>query len=121
MSVFIHPVVTDPPGNPAQDMAGQMRDPYPGQDQETHIVGDKMEVAPAGGDVPSDKGVPGLGFPGGRAEEEAGQGIAIPIKDEIAHILADGSAIIQIVVKREITIGKLPVFWGLDYFNPNGS
>jgi hypothetical protein len=69
MPVLILPVRAQAPGNPAQDMAGQMRHSHPGQDEETGVVGQSRQMASARLRGPANEGVAGLALPGGRAKQ----------------------------------------------------
>src|ERR1017187_8865081 len=69
MTVLSLPVTAQAPGDPAQDMAGQMRHSYPGQDEETGVVGQPREMAATPFRGPADEGVAGLALPGGRAKQ----------------------------------------------------
>ena len=65
MPVLILPVRAQAPGNPAQDMAGQMRHSHPGQDEETGVVGQSWQMASARLRGPANEGGAGLALPGG--------------------------------------------------------
>src|SRR6266516_7517562 len=44
MAVFGLPITTDASGNPAQNVAGQVRHPRPGNDQKASVVGDERQL-----------------------------------------------------------------------------
>jgi len=59
MAVFLYPVRTDTPGDSAQNVAGQVRNFDPGQNQKPHVVGHEFEIDLPCLHIPADKVIPG--------------------------------------------------------------
>jgi len=102
MAVFLDPVPPDPPHDPAQEMAGQMRHPHPGQDEEAGIVGHEGEVGGSGGRVPANKAVSRCGGPCGGPEEEAGQILSGAIPNQVLEVFSDRSGEPEVVIVVQI-------------------
>ena len=119
MAVFLDPVLLKTSHNPAQEMAGQMRHPHPGQDEEASIVGHQGEVGGSGGWLPADKGVTRGGFPGGGPEEEAGQILTGVILHQVLEVFPDRSSESEVVVVIQV-IAHTTVFVGIGGRNMNG-
>jgi len=64
MAVFLYPVTIDAPGDPSQDVTGQMWSPDPGQNQEPHVVGQEFEIGLSCISIPANKVIPGSALPG---------------------------------------------------------
>ncbi len=55
MVVFLYPVQTDVSGDPSQDVAGQVRNSDPGQNQKSHVIGQQVEIFLSRLSIPVDK------------------------------------------------------------------
>src|SRR5580704_224036 len=98
------PVGIDPLGNLRKNMAGQMRNTNPGQDQKATLVGDEGQAASALLSRPTDPLISGSALPGGRSKEQTGQIHSLATADHIAEVLAHGAAIAQVMV-----LGQIPL------------
>jgi hypothetical protein len=67
--VALLPVGRDAPGNLRQNMAGQMLNANPGQDQKTAVVGDELQARSALLSRPTDPLVSASALPSGSAKE----------------------------------------------------
>src|ERR1019366_6929032 len=104
MTILILPVMAQAPGDPAQDMAGQMRHSHPGQDEETAVVGQSRQMAATRCRGPADEGVAGLALPGGRAKQETGYRTTVALAHQVFEILTDTVALAQVMItlKQEL-------------------
>ena len=69
-------------------MAGQVRHPNPGQNQETRVVGQQAQMALTLLGIPANPLVPRRGLPSRRAEQQAGQRAALPVPRQVLQVLA---------------------------------
>jgi len=79
-------------------MTGQVRHSDPIQNQKPHVVGHQVEIFPSCRSIPADKVIPGSALPRGRAEEQAGKGILLPVKNQIFHIFTDSAVETQVMI-----------------------
>lgn len=98
MSVFGLPIGRDAAGDASENMAGQMRDFDPWQDQVPVVIGDPGQALGAGRREPSDPLVARRDFPSRRAEEYAGQIATRSVLDTIGDIFTDGAKVSQVMV-----------------------
>jgi hypothetical protein len=98
MAVFALPIAAQPPGDAAQQVAGQRGHSYPGQDQETRIVGDQMQAWATRSGVPADILIPVGTLPSRRAKEHASQGPSLAVAHQILKVFPHRTAVTQIVV-----------------------
>jgi hypothetical protein len=89
-----------------QQMGSQVGDLNPGQNQESTLIGDQMEVVLPDPYIPSDKSVPDSDVPGGRRPEQAGDGPAVG-KGHILEVLSDRLGITQVVVLADEAVTEL--------------
>jgi hypothetical protein len=71
---------------------------YPGEDQEAHVVGQKVNVGFPITLVPPDKLITGRTFPGCGSEEYTRQGVPIFIKGHVLHVLTHGATKAKVMV-----------------------
>ena len=119
MAVVLDPVLPETAHDPAKDMAGQMRHPHPGQDEEAGIIGHEGEVGGSGGRLPANKGVTRSGGPGGRTEEEAGQMVTGTILHQVLQMFPDRSGKPEVVMVVQV-IPHTTGFGGIGGWNMNG-
>lgn len=101
MSILFLPVRADAMGNPGEDMAGQMGNLNPRQDEKTHVVRQIPQVAFPIFFVPRDEGIPRRRLPGSGAKQKTGQGTALGIPNEIFDIFSYGAPVTQVMVLRQ--------------------
>ena len=65
MAVLFLPVPPDTPGDDGKDVAGQVGNPHPRQDQEAGVVGQMLQALDPGIRVPAYVFIPGGAAPGG--------------------------------------------------------
>src|ERR1035437_4660611 len=119
--VALLPVGSDAPGNLRQNMAGQMGHPHPGQDQKTAVVGDELQARSTLLRRPTDPLVSISALPGGSAKEQAGQLDPGATPNQIAEVLANGTAIAQIMMLGQIPPEQLIVrLLGADHLDLQG-
>jgi hypothetical protein len=102
MAVFLEPVLLKTAHDSAKDMAGQMRHPHPGQDEEAGIVSYAVEIGGSCGRLPSDKGVTRGGFPCGGTEEETGQILTGVILHQVLEMFTDRSIEPEVVMVVQV-------------------
>ena len=98
VTVFCHPILTQPSEACPQDKAGKMGDPNPRKDQEACIVGHQVQVLSTGLSVPTDKPVTRDGFPCRGPKQQAGNGALQSIEGQIFHVFADMPLATEIMV-----------------------
>jgi hypothetical protein len=59
--------------------------------QKPHVAGQEFEICFSCSRFPADKVIPGGTLPGCRAKEKAGQGIVLPVKNQILHVLSQSA------------------------------
>jgi hypothetical protein len=104
--VDLIPVPGYAPAVQSQQVGGQVRDPNPGKNQESTLVGDQMEVFLSGLCTPSDKSVPHSDVPWSRRPEQTGNGSAVG-KGHVLEVFPNRLAISQIVMLADETVAKL--------------
>jgi len=119
MTVVIDPVLSETTHDPAKEMAGQMRDLHPGQDEEAGIVGHEGEVGGSGGWLPADEGIARGGFPCGGPEEEAGQRVTGVILHQVLEMFPNRSGESKVVMVVQV-IAHTMVFVGIGSRKMNG-
>ena len=102
MSVSRLPISGQPSGDAPQQVAGQMGHADPGQDQKATIVDQQRQAARAGGVVPTNPAVAGLGLPGRRAEKQAGKFAAQAVTHQVGDVFSDRAAKAQVMMARQI-------------------
>src|SRR5271169_4180654 len=75
MAVASLPVSVEAAGDLGKDMAGQGSNVDPGQNQESAVVGDKVQALRALSGRPANPPISRSALPGGRAEEQTSQGL----------------------------------------------
>ncbi len=100
MAVLLLPVSQDAPTDLPQDMAGQVGNPHPGQDQKPGVVGEIGQMIEAGLFVPANEPITGLTTPSGGAEQQAGKGATQPVIHQILHVLAHRAIKAQVVYRN---------------------
>ena len=119
--VALVPVGSDAPGNLRKNMAGQMPNADPGQDQKTAVVGDELQARSTLLTRPTDPLVSASALPGGSAKEQAGQFNPGATLNQIAEVLANGTAIAQIMMLGQIPPEQLIVrLLGADHLDLQG-
>src|ERR1035437_308555 len=119
--VALLPVGSDALGNSPQNMAGQMLNADPGQDQKTAVVGDELQTRSPLLSRPTDPLVSASALPGGRAKEQAGQFDPGATLNQIAEVLAKGTAITEIMMLDQIPPEQLIVrLLGADHLDLQG-
>jgi hypothetical protein len=106
------PVLRKLTGGVGEEVAGQIANTNPRQDQEATVIDNLGKVGLASGVTPADPSVAGSHFPGGAGEEqtgEEGKGRLLGT-DQVAELGAVGDAITQVMVAlkilvKEVTIG----------------
>ena len=101
MPVFLLPVGRYARGHPPQQMAGQVGHPHPGRDEQAGVVGKSAQMATALFGSPADPAVPPGHFPGGRAEQQTGQYVAVPVASQVLQVLPHTVAMPQIMITLE--------------------
>jgi hypothetical protein len=98
-------------GGLGEEVASQIADMNPRQDQEAALINDLREVGLASGVTPADPSVAGSHLPGGAGEEQAGQSGKGRLlgADEVAELSAVGNAITQVVVALEILVKEVTI------------
>lgn len=96
--VFGLPIGSDAAGDPRENMAGQVWNFDPGQNEIAAVVGDPGQALSAGQREPSDPLVARRDFPGGCAKEHAGQIAARWILNTIGDIFPDRAPVSQVMV-----------------------
>ncbi len=119
MAVFLDPVLSETPHDPAQEMAGQMRHPHPGQDEEAGIIGHEGEVGGSCVRLPADQGVARGGFPCGGTEEETGQILTGAISNQVLEMFTDRSGESEVMMVVQV-ISQATGFGGMGGWNMNG-
>ena len=99
MTVFGLPVPAQAPAQVTQNTTGQPR--HAPQHQKAGIVGQEVKILGAAGAVPPDIPIPIGTLPGRSAKEQAGQGAAMAIANQILQILPDRTAMPQIMIMME--------------------
>jgi len=99
VTVFGLPVPAQAPAQVTQNTTGQPR--HAPQHQKAGIVGQEVKILGAAGAVPPDIPIPIGTLPGRSAKEQAGQGAAMAIANQILQILSDRTAMPQIVIMTE--------------------
>jgi hypothetical protein len=94
-----------------EEVAGQMADTNPRQNQEAAVIDDLGKVGLASGIRPADPNVAGSHFPGGAGEEQAGQQRKGRLlgADEVAELGAVGNAITEVVIALEILVKEVTI------------
>ena len=98
MAVFTLPIAAQPPGDAAQQVAGQRGHSYPGQDQETRMVGDPMQAWATRSGVPADILIPVGTLPSRRAKEHASQGPSWVVAHQILEVFPHRTSVTQIMM-----------------------
>ena len=104
MVITFLPVGADPPGDPAEKVAGQMRHLDPRQNQVPRVVGDLVKIVPVGGLGRADEAVAQVELQGRRTPRQTGHR-AIARHNQILQVLADRPAVAKIVVVAQ-QLGK---------------
>lgn len=110
MAVFFLPIRRKTSKNGGQDMAGQMRDLHPGENQKAGVVRDEVQVLPSHVVLPTNEAISGLGLPGGGPEKEAGEIASLLITDKIRKVLSNRPVKAQIVMGGQVG-SKAPLLW----------
>ena len=82
-------------------MAGQMRHPHPGQDEQAGVVGEPAQMTTALFGSPTNPAVPPGHFPGRRTKQQTGQYSAVPVSSQVLQVLTHTVAIPQIMIALE--------------------
>jgi len=96
-----------------------VRNPDPGQNKKPHVVGQEFEICFPCSCIPADKVIPGGTLPGCRAKQKAGQGIVLPVKNQILHVLSHHAIETQIMIPGKQTLEepqKRYIFSQLDMY-----
>ena len=101
-------------------MAGQVRNPDVGQDEETHVVSDAGQPALACSLIPADEPVATGDAPSGSAIEQTAQHTFLAIIDQILQVLTNRAAVAQIVVLLQEHAKQLYILFPSDLENPQG-
>src|SRR6266571_5985034 len=104
MAVMRLPIASHTARHPAQNVTGQLRHAYPGQDQKPTIVDDPAQVGLAFVGCPANERISGLGFPSRRAKQGTGQITTLTILHQIAQIFSYRAAVGQVVIPRQIRV-----------------
>ena len=110
-----HPVGANPPGDLAQDVAGEMENPDPGQNQKAHVVGQKLEVGFTGSSIPANKIIPGSTLPSCRTKEQTGQKIVFAVKNQVFHVLSHDATPPQVVIPGKQALEQLQLASAFNY------
>ncbi len=81
----------------ALNVAGQMRDLDPRQNEETRVVGQCLEIAFTAGPIPAEETIPIRTFACRRTEQRTGKGPPVPVADQITQVFAHRVAMPQVV------------------------
>jgi hypothetical protein len=84
-----------------------MLGPYPGQDEESGVIDDQVEMLPALFVGPADVAITRCAHPGGGAEAEQGDGLLLRAVDDITQLRPGKGLVAKIVPAREITFPRL--------------
>jgi hypothetical protein len=94
------PVGLELTGTEGEHVTGQMRDVHPGQEQETTLTDEMLEVSPPGKVIPANPSVPRLHPPGGAGvledAEDFGRGSGG--LNQVTQMSAEGRRAAQVVV-----------------------
>lgn len=104
MSVTLLPVGGDLPGNLPKNMARQMIDADPRQDEETLVIGDQRQPPRALLGRPANPPIARSALPGRGSKEQAGQIDARATADQVTKVLADGPPIAEVVMAGQILL-----------------
>ena len=98
-------------GGAGEEMAGQIADTNPGQNQEAAVIDDLGKVGWTSGVTAADPRVAGSHFAGGAGAEQAGQqGKGRLLRaDEVAPLGAVGDAISEVMVALPILVKEVPI------------
>jgi hypothetical protein len=94
------PVRADPPGDPPQEVTGQMRHFDPGQDQIPGVVSNEMKVVPIGFLGRSDELIAQVDLARGRTPAHAGHR-SCSRQDQIFEMFPHRTAVAQVVIAAE--------------------
>lgn len=101
MSVLARPVVANASGDGSENVTGQMRNTDPGQNEKSHIVRDEWKSLLPRSRIPADPLIAASDLPRRGTEEQTSKRTLLPIEDEVFHILADGTAVAEVMVLRQ--------------------
>jgi len=105
------PVLRKLLGGLREEMAGEIADTNPRQNQEAAVIDDLGKVGLASGVTPADPSIAGSHFPGGAGEQQAGEEGKGRLSgaDQVAELGAVGDAITQVVVALEILVKEVTI------------
>ncbi len=95
-----------------EDVRGQVRDVYPGQNEEAGIVDHAIQVPLPGGSRPVDEGFAGRGLPSRSRETEHGHGPPVAIRHRVAHLGANQGLVAESPASSASK--ALKMCWGFD-------
>ena len=106
------PILGDPPRHPPQEVTGQRPHLHPRQNQETGVVGDQVQVAPAHFNRPADEAVPRGQVPWSRRPGQRREGIGSG-EHQVFQMFSDRLGVTQVVVDfhqlaKERFFGRAP-------------
>jgi len=119
VAVFGPPVRAQLAEDHPENVAGQMRDHDPGENEKPGIVGQEAEVALPLLITPADKGVARRELPGGGAEEHTREIAAIRIAHQVFEVLAHRAMKAQVMMLGEVGT-KAPVLRGAKFRKQEG-
>jgi len=105
MTVDLLPVRADSPRHFGDEMGGEIWHRDPRQDEESAIVGQKVQVGSALGGGPSNEPVSASDMPGNRRPAETGYG-SLGSHNQVLEMLPDRLAVTQVVVVFHKTVKK---------------
>ena len=97
MIIDLNPVVRDSFGIERQDFGSQTFNRDPGQNKETRVIGNEMQIVFFGLFVPSDEGVAGFNRPGGRSPADA-RNRPLADKGDVFKMISDNLAITEVMM-----------------------
>lgn len=109
MMVDLLPVLGEDFDHSPQDVGGQMEHSHPGQDKETSILNNEMDVSIPVKRFPSDEMIPADHLPGCRPPTEASQG-AILMEDDILKVFPNRLTVAKVMIGlNETFVEGLPL------------
>src|SRR6266513_3054466 len=97
MAILRLPIGRKPPQHTAQNPAAQSLNAHPGQNQKPLVVGEQRKISFAGLGVPADKAIARAALPRGRTKQQTRQHATPALGDQILQVLADATAVTQVV------------------------
>jgi len=118
VAVLLYPVTADTPGYLGEDMTGQVRNRYPGENEKPCVIGKGGEVCLTPLLIPAYKLIAGGRLPGSGSKEKTRQKAIIAVSNQIPHILPHGRAMPKIVIARQ-KIGEQGMIIGCGLYGCN--